>query len=206
LADVSLTLDQGRFYTVTGAAGAGKTTLLGIVSLAVPPSEGRLTLFGNDVAQLDRNARALLRRRIGIMFQDLRLIDRLTVRDNISLPLRINGAPAQQIDSDVSELLAWLDLANCADRRAATLSASERRLTALARAIVGRPQLLVADEPAGGGDRALLARLMHIFEQVHRIGATVLIATQSAAFDEIAQHRYVLERGRLAGGDSAAVQ
>jgi cell division transport system ATP-binding protein len=197
LADVSLTLEQGGFYVVTGPAGAGKTTLLRIIALGDVASEGRLTLFSSEVTGLDRVARARLRRRIGIVFQDLRLIDRLTARDNVALPLHIAGTAARQIDTDVSELLAWLGLADCGARPIAALSSRERRLVALARAIVGRPEVLLADEPAGSADPATLALLQHLFAQVNRLGTTVLIATQNGAFDDIAHRRYILDAGRL---------
>jgi len=196
---VSLALETGGFHVVTGGAGAGKTTLCNIITLVEPPSEGRLRLFDSDPYGIDRGARTALRRRIGIMFQDLRLIGRLTVRENVGLPLRLGGAAATRIADDVGELLAWMGLAHCADRPAAALSGGERRLVALARAVVGRPSLLVADEPAGDLDADAIALAMRVFQQVNRLGTTVLIAADNIGFAAgIAQRRYCLHEGRLA--------
>lgn len=204
LADISLTLEPGGFYLVTGAAGAGKTTLLNIIALAEPPSAGRLSLFGSDPARLDRDGRARLRRRIGLVFQNLKLIDRLSVRDNIALPLRLAGAAPGQTREDVAELLTWLGLAGCAERPAATLAASERQRVAWARAIVGRPDLLLADEPIGEEDNAAAAWLVRLLQQVNRLGTTVLIATRRGGFDAIGPQRYALDGGRLAAAGAAA--
>ena len=206
LADISLTLAAGGFYVVMGGAGAGKTTLCNILALAEPPSGGRLMLFDCDPGALDRNARAALRRRIGVVFQDLRLVDRLSVKDNLALPLRIAGAAPRRIDGDVGELLAWIGLAERAQRPAAALSGSERRLLAVARAIVARPQLLIADEPLADLDDATTAGVVRVIEQVNRVGTTVLIATARDGFDgALVQRRYHLADGRLAPAGDAAV-
>ncbi|HTT79083.1 MAG TPA: ATP-binding cassette domain-containing protein [Stellaceae bacterium] len=206
LAEVSLALEEGGFYVVTGGAGAGKTTLCGILALALAPSQGRLLLFDRDPARLGRDGRAALRRGLGIVFQELRLVDRLSARDNVALPLRIAGAAPRRIDRDVGELLLWLGLAERAERPAGALSASERRLVAVARAIVARPRLLIADEPLADLDDAAVPGVMRVFEQVNRLGTTVLIATAGDGFaGNIAQLQYHLEDGRLASaGDVAA--
>ncbi len=207
LSDVSLTLEAGAFYFLTGASGAGKTTLLNIISLAELPSRGRLTLFGADTASLDRNAQAALRRRIGIVFQDLWLIDELSARENVALPLRIAGAPEHQIRDNVAELLAWVGLAERADSRTATLSAGERQRVAIARAIVRRPELLIADEPTGNGGDEIALLLVQIFERINRLGTTVLIATDDSAFARQFDHqRFHLDQGMLLGADAAAAQ
>jgi cell division transport system ATP-binding protein len=204
LSDVSLELEPGEFAVLTGAGGAGKTTLLNIIGLAELPSQGRLSLFGVATASADRTRLAALRRRIGVVFQDCRLVDRLTVRDNIALPLRIAGTPEPQIDGDVSELLAWLGLAARADVRAATLTRSDRQLTAIARAIVGRPELLLADDPGAGLDDKAAPVLLKVFEQIARIGTTVLIATHDAGFaGQFVHQRYRVEQGKLSAVDAA---
>ena len=171
ISDVSLTLEAGGFYLLTGASGSGKTTLLRLITLAERPTHGRLTLFGADTAALDRTARAALRRRIGIVFEDL---------------------------------LAWVGMAGRADAPTATLSGGERQRVAIARAIVGRPELLIADEPTGaGGEIALL--LVGIFEQMHRLGTTVLIATDDIAFARRFKHRrFHLDHGMLSDAGAAA--
>src|SRR6266851_2314723 len=204
ISDVSLTLEAGGFYLLTGASGSGKTTLLRLITLAEQPTRGGLTLFGADTAALDRNARAALRRRIGIVFQDLWLIDALSVGDNIALPLRIAGAPEPQIRDNVAELLAWVGLAGRADARTATLSGGERQRVAIARAVVHRPELLIADEPGGNGDEIALL-LVRIFEQINRLGTTVLIATDDNAFARRFEHqRFHLDHGMLSDAGAAA--
>ncbi|HEV8677878.1 MAG TPA: ATP-binding cassette domain-containing protein, partial [Stellaceae bacterium] len=164
LSDISLNLEPGGFCFLTGASGAGKTALLRIIQLAELPSDGRLTLFGTDTATLDRQARGGLRRRIGIIFQDLRLVDRLSAGDNLALPLRIAGTPEPQIRDNVRELLAWVGLADRAEAPAATLSDTDRRWIAVARAVARRPELVIADEPAGNADDETAQLLIRAFE------------------------------------------
>jgi cell division transport system ATP-binding protein len=207
ISDISLRLEAGGFYVLTGASGSGKTTLLRLITLAEQPTRGTLTLFGADPAALDRNARAALRRRIGIVFQDAWLIDALSAGDNIALPLRIAGAPEPQIRDNVAELLAWVGLAGRADARTATLSGGERQRVAIARAIMHRPELLIADEPTGNGGDEIALLLVRIFERINRLGTTVLIATDDIAFARQFEHRrFYLAQGMLsdAGAPVAA--
>src|SRR5260370_27052960 len=152
LHDISLALEPGDFRFLTGASGAGKTTLLNIMTLAERPSRGNLSLLDNDVATLGRAARAALRRRIGMVFQDFRLIDELSVRDNVALPLRIAGAGEPEIGDHIPELLGWLGIEHRIAARPPLLSASERPRVATARALVHRPELPLADEPTGPVD------------------------------------------------------
>jgi cell division transport system ATP-binding protein len=164
-------------------------------------------LFGADAATLDRDARAALRRRIGIVFQDLRLIDDLSAGDNVALPLRIAGAGEQEMRDNVAELLAWVGLAGRGDAPTATLSDGERRRVAIARALVRRPELLIADDPAGNGGDETAALLVRIFEQVNRLGATVLIATRDISFARQFAHQHLhLDRGMLLDTGAAAAQ
>jgi cell division transport system ATP-binding protein len=207
LTDVSLTLEEGAFYFLTGASGAGKTTLLQLIALAERPSHGTLTVFGADAAALDRKAQAALRRRIGIVFQDPWLINELSAQDNVALPLRIAGAPERQIRDNVAELLAWVGMAERAASRAATLSGGERQRVAIARAIVHRPELLIADEPTGNGGDEIAVLLVRIFERINRLGTTVLIATDDNAFARQFEHqRFHLDRGMLSDADAALAQ
>ena len=207
LTDVSLTLEPGAFHFLTGASGAGKTTLLKIITLAERPSHGRLTLFDADSAALDRTARAALRRRIGIVFQDAWLIDELSAHDNVALPLRIAGTAERQIRDNVTELLAWVGLAERAASPAAALSGGERQLVAIARAIIARPKLLIADEPtANGGDETALL-LVRLFERINTLGTTVLIASDDIAFaSRFAHRRFHLDHGMLVDPDATPVQ
>ena len=198
LHDISLALAPGDFRFLTGASGAGKTTLLNIVSLAERPSHGTLTLFDSDPATLDRTAMAALRRRIGMVFQDFRLIDELSVHDNVALPLRIAGAEEQEIRDYVPELLGWLGIEDRTAAQPRVLSAGEKQRVAIARAIVHRPELLLADEPTGHVDDETALLLMRVFEQLNALGTTVLIATHDTAFARRFDHpRVHLEQGIL---------
>jgi cell division transport system ATP-binding protein len=193
-----LQLDPGGLYFLTGGSGAGKTTLLKIIYLAEPPSRGTLMLFDTDVSTADRAAHAALRHRIGIVFQDIRLIEHLTVRDNVALPLRIARAPEREIRENVSELLSWMGLGGKLDCRPATLSGGEQQRVAIARAIVRRPDLLIADEPTGNVDDDIAMLLVRVFERINKLGTTVLIATHDIAFArQFAHRRYHLAKGAL---------
>jgi cell division transport system ATP-binding protein len=200
LQDVTVTLDPGGFYFLTGVSGAGKTTLLKIIYLAERASRGIVTLFDTDTATVDRQMQASLRRRIGIVFQDFRLVQHLSVRDNVALPLRIAGAPEREIRENVPELLGWLGLGDKGDLRPATLSGGEQQRVAIARAIVRRPDLLLADEPTGNVDDEIAMLLVRVFERINRLGTTVLIATHDVAFArQFAHERFHLEQGILSG-------
>jgi cell division transport system ATP-binding protein len=207
LHDVSLTLQPGDLYVVTGASGAGKTRLLNIITLAEQPSSGGLTLFGTDALAADRVARAALRRRIGIVFQDLRLLDHLSARDNIALPLRIVGVAEGEIRDHVSELADWLAVGHRVEARPEELSASEQQCIAIARAIVSRPDLLVADEPTGRVNWETAQILVRAFEQLNSLGTTVLIATQDVALArQFECRRLHLEAGELTSPDPDVTQ
>ncbi|HWB48983.1 MAG TPA: cell division ATP-binding protein FtsE [Stellaceae bacterium] len=208
LHDVSLKLDSGGFYFLTGSSGAGKTTLLKIIYLGERPSHGLVTLFDTDTATADRAAHTALRRRIGIVFQDFRLVEHLTVRDNVALPLRIAGAPEREIRENVPELLGWMGLDGKLDFRPATLSGGEQQRVAIARAIVRRPDLLIADEPTGNVDDEIAMLLVRVFERINKLGTTVLIATHDVAFArQFAHRRYHIDRGVVSlaneGADTA---
>jgi cell division transport system ATP-binding protein len=204
LRNVSMRLDAGGFYFLTGVSGAGKTTLLKIIYLAESPSSGVVTLFDTDVATTDRHAHTALRRRVGIVFQDFRLVEHLSVRDNVALPLRIAGAPEREIRENVPELLSWMGLEGKLDFRPATLSGGEQQRVAIARAIVRRPDLLIADEPTGNVDDDIAMLLVRVFERINKLGTTVLVATHDIAFARQFTHRrFHLDRGVLSVGDDA---
>ena len=205
ISDVSLTLEAGGFYFLTGVSGSGKTTLLRLITLIERPTRGSLTLFGADTAALDRDAQAALRRRIGIVFQDLWLIDALSAGDNVALPLRIAGAAEEEVQDNVAELLVWVGLSGRADQPTVTLSEGERQRVAIARAIVRRPELLIADEPTGRGGDEIALLLVRIFERINRLGTTVLIATDDVAFARRFEHRrFHLDHGMLIDAAAAA--
>lgn len=177
LRDLSFTLAAGEFYFLTGASGAGKTSLLKLLYLAQRPSRGVIRLFGTDVVTLPRARMPGFRRRIGVVYQDFRLVPHLSIADNVALPLRIAGVLETEVRDAVREMLAWVGLSHRADARPPTLSGGEQQRVAIARAVIGRPELLVADEPTGNVDEAMAERLMQLFGSLNGLGTTVVVAT-----------------------------
>ncbi len=196
LRDVNFALPGGSFHFMTGPSGAGKSSLLSLLYLARQPSRGRVSVFGQDVVRVGRSALARLRRRIGVVFQDFRLFDHLNVVDNASLPLRIAGRDPLESRNDVVELLDWVGLGKLLDAHPPTLSGGQKQRLAIARAVVARPKLLLADEPTGNVDDQLALRLLYLFEALHRMGTTVVIATHNAQLVE----RFAYPELRLADG------
>jgi cell division transport system ATP-binding protein len=180
LKDVNFSLESGDFCFLTGPSGAGKTSLLRLLFLALRPSRGLIRLFGEDVAVLDRPGLAQLRRRIGVVFQEFRLLDHLTTYDNVALPLRVAGRREASYRADVMDLLSWVGLADQAHAYPPVLSGGEKQRAAIARAVIAKPELLLADEPTGNVDPALARRLLHLFVELNRLGTTVLLATHDA--------------------------
>lgn len=176
---VSLDLAPGSFHFVIGASGAGKSSLLKMMYLANRPTSGRISLFGRDVASLSRHDAALLRRRIGVVFQDFRLLDHLSTLDNVALPLKVSGQRSEEIRKDVVELLTWVGLADHLDAKPATLSGGQQQRVAIARAVVSRPSLLLADEPTGNVDNRIAERLLYLFEELNKRGTTIVVATHN---------------------------
>jgi len=198
LRDVTFVLEAGSFTFLTGLSGAGKTTLLKLISIAEPPSRGLITLFGRDLATAKPSALPALRRRIGVVFQDFRLLDHLSVFDNVALPLRIAGRREPEYAHDVEELLAWVKLGDRMSAKPPTLSGGEQQRVAIARAVVAKPDLLIADEPTGNVDPEIGARLIRLFAELNRLGTTVLIATHDRTLVERARAREMrLVDGRL---------
>lgn len=177
LSDLSFTLNAGRFYFLTGASGAGKTSLLKLLYLAQRPSRGALRMFGSDVITLPRERLPALRRRLGVVFQDFRLVPHLSAFDNIALPLRLSGVTEAELRQPVADMLEWVGLGTRSDARPATLSGGEQQRVAIARAVIARPELLVADEPTGNVDPDMALKLLRLFEALNRLGTTVLVAT-----------------------------
>jgi cell division transport system ATP-binding protein len=177
LKDLTFDLQPGSFHFLTGASGAGKTSLLRLVQLAMRPTRGLITLFGHDATHLKRRELPYVRRRIGVVYSDKRLLDHLNAFDNVALPLRLAGGRPADYAPDVIELLAWVGLAERMDAYPAALSGGEQQRLAIARAVVNRPEILIADEPTGDVDHEMALRILRLFVELNRLGATVLIAS-----------------------------
>lgn len=198
LRDISIRLEPGSFHFLTGPSGAGKTTLLRLMYLAERPSRGLISLFDCDVGQLPRAALTPIRRKIGVVFQDFRLIDHLSAFDNVALPMRVAGESEERVHAHVSELLGWVGLASHMNARPATLSGGQQQRVAIARAVIARPSLLLADEPTGNVDDTIAERLLRLFEEMNRLGTTVVLATHNEALTQRLGHpRLHLDQGAL---------
>ena len=178
---INLKLNTGSFHFLSGPTGAGKTSLLRLISLSLPPTSGSIRVFGREIDKINRDELAGLRQRIGVVFQDLRLLEHLSAFDNVALPLRINGADEDETVKFVADMLGWLGLGDKLESLPASLSMGQRQMVGIARAIVSKPRLLLADEPTSNIDAANAERLMSLFVQLHKLGATVVLATHSEA-------------------------
>lgn len=198
LKDLSLALERGSFQFLTGSSGAGKTTLMRLIILALRPSAGSLKLFGRSSQSITRAEIPDMRRRIGIVFQDFRLLDHLTIFDNVSLPLRVLGVPEAQYKQDVVDLLDWVGLGDRLDSYPAVLSGGEQQRVAIARAVITKPELLLADEPTGNVDPRHAERLMRLFIELNRLGTTIMLATHDHyLMDQFDTPRLILENGMI---------
>ncbi len=198
LRDVSFRIDGHSFQFLTGPSGAGKTSLLRMLFLSLKPTRGLISMFDHDVATLTKDGRATLRRRIGIVFQDFRLLDHLTTYENIALPFRVLGKDEAAYRAEVVELLQWVGLGERMSAFPPVLSGGEKQRAAIARAVIARPELLLADEPTGNVDPSLGQRLLRLFVELNKSGTSVVIATHDIALmDEYDARRLVLHEGRL---------
>ena len=199
LRDISFEIAPRTFQFLTGPSGAGKTTLLRLILLSLAPTRGLITLFGHDAALLDKTAITEVRRKVGVVFQDFRLLDHLTTYQNVALPLRVQERDEASYRAEVTELLSWVGLGERMHAYPPVLSGGEKQRAAIARALIMRPELLLADEPTGNVDPSLARRLMRLFSELHKSGTSVVIATHDLAlmdqFD--GARRLVLGDGRL---------
>ena len=198
LSDITFGLPDGSFHFVTGPSGAGKSSLLKLMYLTLQPSRGLIKIFDRNAIEIDREELPIIRRQIGVVFQNFRLIDRLSTFDNVALPLRITGTRENLIQKYVGELLSWVGLADHVEARPPTLSGGQQQRVAIARAVIGRPRLLLADEPTGNVDDQIAVRLLYLFEELNRMGTTVVIATHNEFLvKEFGHPQLNLEDGRL---------
>lgn len=198
LADVSLQVGKGELVFLTGASGAGKSTLLKLLFAAERPTSGQVMVLGQNLARLQRAAVPELRRRIGVVFQDFKLLPTRSVFDNVALPLEVQGLAPREIGRRVTQMLRHVGLLERARALPERLSGGEQQRIALARALVGDPAVLLADEPTGNLDAERSADIMELMVSASARGTTVLVATH----DRSILHRYarrviVLDRGRI---------
>ena len=198
LRDVNLRIEPHSFQFLTGPSGAGKTSLLRLLFLSLRPTRGLVTLFGKDVSLLDKEAVAKLRRRIGIVLQDFRLLDHMTTYENVALPFRVMGRAESSYRNEVTDLLRWVGLGERMNALPPVLSGGEKQRAAIARAVISRPQLLLADEPTGNVDPTLARRLLRLFIELNKTGTAIIIATHDIALmDQYGSRRLVLHEGHI---------
>lgn len=197
LSHVNFQLRPGSFHFLTGPSGAGKTSLLRLLFLTLRPTSGQIHLFNHDVSSITTAKRAQLRRRIGIVFQDFRLLDHLTTWENVALPLRVVGKQLSDYREDVTDLLQWVGLGDRMHAYPSVLSGGEKQRAAIARAVIGKPELLLADEPTGNVDPQMARRLLRLFVELNRLGTSVVIATH----DHQLMRQYKAPRLELHDGD-----
>ena len=199
LKDVSFVLAPGSFHFLVGESGAGKSSLLKLIYLALRPTRGNISLFGHEIASTPRDDLSALRRQIGVVFQEFKLLNHLSAFDNVALPMRVARAKRKDVDRHVTELLAWVGLKDHMQARPPTLSGGQQQRVAIARAVISRPSLLLADEPTGNVDDQMGLRLIHLFEELNRLGTSVIIATHSQQLVErLGYPQLQLTDGRLA--------
>ncbi|ODT81998.1 cell division ATP-binding protein FtsE [Devosia sp.] len=199
LRNLTFSVEPGSFHFLTGPSGSGKTSLLRLLLLSLKPSSGTVTMFGEDVSRLDQDQLLQMRRHIGIVFQEFRLLDHLTTFENVALPLRVLGQPESEYRPNVTELLEWVGLGERMNALPSLLSGGEKQRAAIARAVIARPKVLLADEPTGNVDPELSSRLVHLFAELNRtLGTTIILATHELPLLEKFNYpRMLLNKGEL---------
>lgn len=198
LRDISFEIPPKSFQFLSGPSGAGKTTLLRLLFLTLKPTRGLITYFGRDRSRIARADLPTIRRRVGVVFQDFRLLDHMTVYDNVALPLRVRGREEASYRTDVVELLKWVGLGDRMQAFPPILSGGEKQRVAIARALIEQPQVLLADEPTGNVDPPLARRLLRLFIEMNKLGTAVVIATHDLALmDQVDARRMILADGAM---------
>ncbi len=198
LRDLSFRIEPQSFQFLTGPSGAGKTSLMRLMFLALKPTRGLITVFGKDTASIPKNDMPAMRRRIGVVFQDFRLLEHLTTYENVALPLRVTGRDEASFRTDVVELLKWVGLGERMHVLPPVLSGGEKQRAAIARALIAQPDVLLADEPTGNVDPPLAKRLLRLFVELNRLGTSVVIATHDInLMNQFDARRMVIHDGRL---------
>ena len=196
LKGLSFDVSAGSFQFLTGPSGAGKTSILRLLFMDLKPTSGKITLFDKDTDKLTQEERPKIRKRIGIVFQDFKLINHLTLYQNVALPLRVSGKDESQYKNDVIELLKWVGMGDKINQIPTVLSGGEKQRAAIARAIIDKPELLLADEPTGNLDPELSRRLLRLFAELNKSGTSVIIATHDLTLmDQYDARRMVLDNG-----------
>ena len=204
LSDVTLDVEKGEFVFLTGPSGAGKSTLLKLIFCAEAPTAGQILLFGKNVARVTPAEVPWVRRSIGVVFQDFKLLPDRTVAENVALPLEVRALPDKEVRRRVKGLLRSVGLEHRADKFPPSLSGGEQQRVAVARALAGDPALLLADEPTGNLDAERTLEVMELLAAANARGTTVLIATHDRSILDRYKRRVVqLERGRLLSDGAA---
>jgi cell division transport system ATP-binding protein len=198
LRDVSFHIPQKSFQFLTGPSGAGKTTLLRLLFMSLKPTRGLISVFGRDRAAISRRELPLIRRKIGVVFQDFRLLDHLTTYENVALPLRVRGREEASYAKDVRDLLDWVGLGDRMHVYPPVLSGGEKQRVSIARALIEQPDLLLADEPTGNVDPPLARRLLKLFIELNKLGTAVVIATHDLGLmEQVDARRMVIHDSRV---------
>lgn len=198
LRDVSFHIPAQSFQFLTGPSGAGKTSLLRLLFMSLRPTRGQITMFDRDVLTIDRRELPMLRRRIGVVFQDFRLLDHMSIFENVALPLRVRGRMEDSYRRDVAELLDWVGLGDKMHALPPILSGGEKQRVAIARALIDQPEILLADEPTGNVDPHMARRLLRLFIELNRSGTAVVIATHDLGLmEQVDARRMIISNGQL---------
>jgi len=198
LSDLSFQIAPNSFQFLTGPSGAGKTSLLRLMLLSLRPTRGLVHVFDKEASKIPPKQMPVIRRKIGVVFQDFRLLNHLTTYENVALPLLVRGKMETEYRKDVSDLLDWVGLGDRMHVLPPVLSGGEKQRAAIARALIDQPDVLLADEPTGNVDPPLARRLLRLFIELHRSGTSVVIATHDLSLmDQFDARRLVLNSGRL---------